>query len=108
MAAGRIISASLRGGHHYVPRQIFAKLKLTGTRQVFKQAVTGPLSPGVHGRDDEHKAYNKAVHNLWNDFLKRHGITAEEMTPAQARSFLDEVKHSNNPTIRDFNSRLSP
>ena len=109
IAAGRIISARLRGGHHYVPRQVFAKQRLKPeTRRVFEHAVTGPLSPGVHGWDDEHKTYNKAVHSLWGAFLKQYGITADEMTPAQAGKFLDKIKHSNNPVIRNFNSRLRP
>lgn len=92
-----------------MPRAIFDKLPLKPeTRRVLEHAVTGPLSPGTHGWDKEHKAYNKAVKNLWDEFLKRQAIIVEEMTSGQASHFLDEVRHSNNPVIRDFNARLRP
>lgn len=50
----------LRGGHHYVPRQLFEKGKLKPkTKMVFKEAVTGPLRPGVHKGDAAHRIYIK-------------------------------------------------
>jgi len=109
LAAGRIISARLRGGHHYVPKEIFAKLLLKSeTRRVFEDAVTGKLAPGAHGWDIEHRAYNKAVESLLNTFMREKDITAEDMTPDDAREFLGMVRRSSNPLIRDFNQRLRP
>jgi hypothetical protein len=75
---------------------------------VFEDAVTGKLAPGEHGWNQEHKAYNKALDNLLQAYLRQSGIAAEEMTPEQARDFLSRVRSSNNPKIRRFNERLRP
>jgi hypothetical protein len=97
----------LRGGHHYVPRQLFEKEKLKPeTRRVFKDAVTGPLRPGVHIGDAAHRIYNKAVLQLWHDFLNKYGIGPEDVTPKQAHEFLDRVIHSNDHRIAGYNNRF--
>jgi hypothetical protein len=96
-----------RGGHHYVPRQLFDNEALKAeTRRVFDKAVTGPLRAGVHENDEAHRIYNKAVLDLWKQFLERNGLSADEVTPDQASKFLDIVLHSNDPRIHDFNEML--
>jgi hypothetical protein len=42
-----------------------------------------------------------AVEDLLDAFLERNKITAEQMTPAQAREFVQEVIGSSDPRIRD-------
>jgi hypothetical protein len=107
LAAAGIISARLRGGHHYGPREIFSKQPLKPeTTRVFENAVTGKLSPGDHGWNLEHRNYNKAVFGLWKAFLDKKGIDPADVTPEQAKEFLDIVKYSNNPQIRDFDASL--
>jgi hypothetical protein len=101
----------LRGGHHYVPKAIFEKLfKKNGlrpeTRKVFDEAVTGPLPKGLHKNDGPHREYTTAVSGLWHKFLERHGIRPEDMTPDQARKFIYEVLHSDDPRISIFNGRF--
>jgi len=101
----------LRGGHHYVPKAIFEKLfKKNGlrpeTRKVFDDAVTGPLPKGLHKNDELHREYTTAVSGLWHKFLERHGIRSEDMTPDQARKFIYEVLHSDDPRISIFNGRF--
>lgn len=49
-----------------------------------------------------HRAYNDAVNDLLDDFLKNNGITEEQMTVAQAEEFVQEVKNSRVPAIRNF------
>jgi hypothetical protein len=101
----------MSGGHHYVPREIFDKLfkKMLlrpETWRVFDDAVTGPLPPGIHRNDSEHRAYTKAVMAMWNSYLERNGIGSGDVTPHRAREFIDKVLHSNDPRIRDYNARL--
>jgi hypothetical protein len=101
----------LRGGHHYVPKEIFEKLFKSKrlrpeTRKVFDEAVTGSLPKGLHKNDGPHRDYTKAVSDLWDKFLKRHEIRPEDMTPAQAQKFVYEVLHSDDPRISLFNGRL--
>jgi hypothetical protein len=101
----------LRGGHHYVPKELFEKLfkqnKLKPeTRKVFDEAVTGSLPKGLHKNDKPHREYTKAVLGLWHQFLTRHGIRSEDMTPDQARKFISEVLHSDDPRISLFNGRF--
>lgn len=101
----------LRGGHHYVPKEIFEGLFKKNqlrpeTRKVFDEAVTGPLPKGLHKNDKLHREYTKAVMGLWDGFLKRHVIRPEDMTPDQARRFIHEVLHSDDPRISLFNGRF--
>jgi hypothetical protein len=101
----------LRGGHHYVPKEIFENLfkknKLRPeTRKVFDDAVTGPLPKGLHKNDKPHREYTEAVDGLWHQFLERHGIRSEDMTPDQASKFLYEVLHSDDPRISLYNGRF--
>jgi|HubBroStandDraft_4_1064222.scaffolds.fasta_scaffold82141_2 hypothetical protein len=101
----------LRGGHHYVPREIFEDLFKKNqlrpeTRKVFDEAVTGPLPKGLHKNDRPHREYTKAVLGLWYQFLERHGIRSEDMAPDQARKFIYEVLHSDDPRISLYNGRF--
>jgi hypothetical protein len=101
----------LRGGHHYVPREIFDDLFKKNqlrpeTRKVFDEAVTGPLPKGLHKNDRPHREYTKAVLGLWHQFLGRLGIRSEDMTPDQARKFIHEVLHSDDPRISLYNGRF--
>lgn len=96
-----------RGGHHYVPRQIFESEPLRPeTRRVFEQKVTGPLKGGPHQNSTEHSIYNGAVYEHYKKFLRENGIRSEDMTPEQARKFVDEVKGSRDPRVRDFNLKI--
>jgi hypothetical protein len=101
----------IRGGHHYVPKQLYdtlfrKQLLSRETRDVFHNAVTGPLPPGIHKNDLPHRIYTKAVTQLWKTFLERYKITSQQMTPTQAHEFLALVRHSNDPRIRDYNARF--
>jgi hypothetical protein len=101
----------LRGGHHYVPREIFEDLFKRNqlrpeTRKVFDEAVTGSLPKGLHKNDGPHREYTRAVFGLWHQFLGRLGIQSEDMTPDQARKFIHEVLHSDDPRISLYNARF--
>jgi hypothetical protein len=96
-----------RGGHHYVPRELFDKVPLQEeTRRVFENETTGKLPPGVHVNDKDHREYTKAVFEAWRRFLAKLGLRSEQVTPDQGRAFVDEIKQSSDPRIRWYNFRL--
>jgi len=96
-------------GHHWVPRTVFEKRKfLKQTKSVFENATSGPLADRkVNYNSEEHIEYNKAVSGLLDDYLKKNKITEQQMTPAQAEEFVQEVKTSNVPVIRNFVAKIN-
>jgi hypothetical protein len=96
-----------RGGHHFVPRKLFEKEPLQPeTRNVFDKAVTGPLNAGLHRRDKDHDIYSDAVIERYRRFLDENRTSSAELTPDQARKFVDEVKRSGDARIRGLNLRI--
>jgi hypothetical protein len=95
-------------GHHEIPHGVYGKYPLPPeTRAVFDQATTGPLlDPSSNWFDKAHRAYNDAVQEEFDRFLKTNRINPEKMTPDQARAFLGEIFISEDPRIRDFNMRM--
>ena len=94
--------------HHYMPWANFRDLPLKPeTRRVFVDATSGPLADTrVNRWSPEHAAYNDAVNEAFQAFLKSNNITAEQMTPEQADEFIDEIFFSRDPRIRNFNRRI--
>lgn len=96
-----------RGGHHFVPRQVFdGYLFDHETRKVFDRAVTGPLPDGPHLWSPEHKQYNSAVREALDRYLADSSVRPSELTPEQARIFVDQIKTSTDPRIRKFNADI--
>ena len=56
---------------------------------------------------EAHRAYNDAVNELLDQFLKKNNITEEQMTLAQAGELVQEVKSSTNPVIREFVTKIN-
>jgi hypothetical protein len=91
-------------GHHWVPKTVFQKRNFSAeTEAVFEKSTSGPLADRtVNFNNIEHRRYNDAVEDLLDAFLERNKITAEQMTPVQAREFIQEVIGSSDPRIREF------
>ena len=93
-------------GHHWVPRVIFENKERnfsTETRVVLEKSTSGPLADRtVNYNNAEHRAYNYAVDELLETYLKKSKITSEQMTPTQAGEFVQEVIGSSDPRIRGF------
>jgi hypothetical protein len=102
------ISAARKArGHHYVPQSLYRRLPLRAdTRKVFDEAATGPLNAEPHGWSKAHQRYNGAVGEHLDRFLETNKIRPEQMTPDQAQSFVDQVKRSRDPGIRNYNLRI--
>lgn len=96
------------GGHHFVPGELYRNEPLKPeTRKVFEGAKTGPIPGQPHGYDEEHVAYNKAVREAFEKFKVDNGIArSEDMTPDQARNFVDEIRASSDSRIRGFNMKI--
>lgn len=107
-AAGGNSAGRNPGGHHFVPREIFQKESLKPeTRKVFEEGATGPLRGQIHRGGEGHDIYNRAVKEALDRFKAENQIVrSEDMTPEQARRFLDDVKRSSDPRIRNFNMRI--
>ena len=95
-------------GHHLVPGEIYRSEPLQPeTRKVFEEETLGPLRAQTHNNGDGHSEYNRAVREAFDRFKAEDGIArSEDMTPAQARKFVDEVRGSIDPRIRQFNMRI--
>lgn len=102
-------------GHHFPPRATWRSLPLQPeTRRIFNRAVSGPIplrmanpSTGAttfyHQWDKTHERYNGAVSALIENHMRRHGITAEAMTPIQAQKIVEAIHASRDPRIREYN-----
>jgi hypothetical protein len=108
-------------GHHETPQQLFRRYRLRpDTLAEFDKAVTGPLGLRVvdpitkkvlaqHAWDMEHRAYNKAVIELFEmylDGLRARNITPEQMTPDHAREFRGLIRRSQDSRIRNFMDKM--
>jgi hypothetical protein len=102
-------------GHHVVPRAVYKNISLPPeTRKIFDEATTGPIrlrasSEGGllrghywDGPNGAHGQYSQAVHNLLAEYMVEHKIGAERMTPDQAGTFVEKVKQSQDPRIRNY------
>ena len=99
--------ASRIKGHHFVARSIYRNLPLSAeAKAVFDKATTGPLQSGPHGWSKGHEQYNKAATEYFERFLRVNDIKPETMTEDQAKAFVDSIKRSTDPRIRDFNLNI--
>ena len=96
-------------GHHWVPRVVFRKRNFSAeTKTIFENWTSGrPLADAsVNSNTVEHMEYNEAVDKLLDAFLAKNNITEEQMTPAQAREFVEEVLGSAEPRIRGLKLKV--
>jgi hypothetical protein len=100
-----------------MPRQWYLKLQFSReTRRVFREATSGTLPYRIysedrfafirHKFDHAHRRYNAAVYQLVTDYMNERGITAQQMTPAQAREFLRVIDESKDLRIRQYNGMI--
>jgi RHS repeat-associated protein len=94
-------------GHHDVPRAVWQNLPLPpGTQQIFENATSGPLPRGENLYNTAHRAYNQAVQELFDKYMKDNSIDPSTMTPKQATDFVKNVRTCGDPRIRDFLVRI--
>lgn len=102
-------------GHHWYARHFYRRYPFSReTRRVFRNATSGPLVSRlwsrrrnewlVHGRgyDRAHREYDRGVDELMTKYMHERGITAQQMTPAQAQEVVDRIMKSDDPRIRSF------
>ncbi|MGE4164542.1 MAG: hypothetical protein AB7E67_01000 [Xanthobacteraceae bacterium] len=100
-------SAAKAKGHHFVPRSLFEKLPLSSeARRVFEGGSTGHLRSGPHQWSKEHRLYNEAVTEHFEKFLRQRNLRADSVTADHAKEFLNDVRQSRDPRIRDYNLRI--
>lgn len=102
------LSAARRRRHHYFPGQILKNEPLSAeTKKIFRDATTGSLLDKRSNQFDlEHRLYDEAVIEKYNDYLARNGLTSQQLIPDQARAFLKEILESKDPRIRNFNMKI--
>jgi hypothetical protein len=92
-----------RRGHHYVTQEKYNSLGLPREAyKVFERATTGPLVKGSHYYDHLHRAYNAAVAEEVDGWLKINQIDPGKMNKPQAEELLDYIKNHQRPAIRDY------
>jgi hypothetical protein len=93
-------------GHHPVPRAVFQKRPFPpDTKKVFEETTTGRLRV-PHTWSRAHDIYNQAVGELLDSFLAEKSLTPETTRPPHAREFIDVVRRSTDPRIRNFTLNL--
>jgi hypothetical protein len=108
-------------GHHETPQQLFRRYRLRpDTLAEFDRAVTGPLGHRIvdpitkkvlaqHAWDSAHRAYNKAVIELFELYLeglRAKRIAPEQMTPDHAKEFRRLIRQSQDPRISTFINKM--
>ena len=99
------------GGHHFFPEAIFNKLNISEeVRSVFNKALTGTIpvesgEPLLNTFDRAHREYNSTVKELYLNWLGHRNSL--ELTVKEAEEFINVIKSSNNPIIRNFLDRIS-
>jgi hypothetical protein len=101
--------------HHWYARHFYRRHPFSReTRKVFREATSGPLVQRLYSRrqqkwlshgygyDAPHRRYDAAVDELVTEYMRNRGITARQMTPAQAHEVVELIKKSPDPRIRDF------
>jgi RHS repeat-associated protein len=92
-------------GHHYVNQAFYKAAGFSPTvYKFFADAKTGPV-PGGHNYTG-HGVYNSAVAKLWSEWSAARKITPTTTTVANAQEFLDAVKASKDPAIRNVLDNL--
>lgn len=102
-------------GHHWYARRFYRRYPFSEeTRRVFRGGASGPLTSHLwsrrrnewirHGRgyDRAHREYDRAVEELVNGYMRDRGISAQQMTPAQAREAIELIQKSTDPRIQTF------
>jgi hypothetical protein len=109
-------------GHHETPQQLFRRYRLRpDTLAEFDKAVINPLRHRIvdpitkkvlaqHAWDMAHRAYNKAVIELFEMYLeglRAKRITPERMTPDHAKEFRSLIWKSQDPRISTFLDKMN-
>lgn len=102
-------------GHHWYAKRFYRRYPFSEeTRRVFRGGASGPLTSHLwsrrrnewmrHGRgyDRAHREYDRAVDELVNGYMRDRKISAQQMTPAQAREVIELIQKSTNPRIQSF------
>jgi len=101
-------SAAYPGGHHYIPNPLRSSLN-PEVQTLANKLTTGPLeNPGDHLYDSAHRAYNKAVLDMWDEYKKENGITCDaKATKADIFNLYERIKNSSDPNISKYLDRLT-
>ena len=104
--------ADYAAGHHWYARHFYQNHPFSReVKSIFRSATSGPLVRRLYsqrrqkwlshgyGYDDPHRQYDRAVDELVKKYMSDRGISAQQMTPAQAYEVLDLVKKSPDPRI---------
>jgi HK97 family phage portal protein len=97
-----------RGGHHYVPKAVIKSFDNLSpeAKKFLMDDVTGSLKGQRHGNSISHMQYNEAVREHFDRFLEKNNLKPEEMTKNDAKRLSNEIKNSNQPSIRGFNMKI--
>jgi hypothetical protein len=104
-------------GHHWVTQQFYRRMPFSReTKRVFRDATSGPIPLRAYDQnrqtqfrhifDQRHRQYNAALEEFVKSHMNSNGITAQQMTPDQARDILRAVRWANDPRIQSYNAMI--
>ena len=94
-------------GHHFVPHSIWKNEGLPDAVADYLDTFQTGKLPFAHNYDGPHRDYNEAVAKLWGTYLKTKKITPSKITLSEAENFVQVVRTSQNPAIRDYLGHMS-
>lgn len=94
-------NARAESGHHLFPQSLWRRADLPNSvKEIFNRSTIKPA--GRHGWSRAHARYNSAVDDLFDGFCKSNKIDPSKMTDQNAKDFIEEIRNSDIPAIRDF------
>jgi hypothetical protein len=103
--------ADYAAGHHWMAKEIYNRYNFSeATRKVFSDATSGPLARQArsemktfrHVYDNAHRDYSRAVEDLLLRYMNDKMISAQQVTPDQAREILRAIRQSDDLRIQRY------
>jgi len=94
------------GGHHYVigPIRNDPTLSVDVQNLWMNETLKNILTPHLY--DGPHRIYNETTISMYNGWLDAIGKTPSQLTVSDANDFLNIIKSTNHPDVRDFLKRI--
>ncbi len=93
------------GSHHIIPQAVWNSNRAnpigfsSEVQRIFDQAR---MADPEHGYTRGHRAYNAAIRETAENYIRSLGIRSRDLTPDHARELIRRVRTSTNPNIQNY------